>query len=235
MALAQRKSSYIKGLTWSGVYNCGICGFEVDSAHSTVTRIDGVLTRHPLGFSEDHIIPSSKGGTDTLENIQPSHFLCNVFKRDYELDEEKRSEIQERIVGFIENPHLDVAVSLHIDCGICGTRFFVQNAVFLRNTKKYCSTDCQHTASKRRIKVDCKKCGDTFETIQSRIDDGKGKYCSLTCYSSDGDRVMYNCLQCGNDYYVSRKNKRPYLKTRCSTCRSNKNKQPDKSTIKALI
>jgi 5-methylcytosine-specific restriction endonuclease McrA len=28
----------------------------------------------------DHLIPISKGGSDTLENVRPTHALCNLKK-----------------------------------------------------------------------------------------------------------------------------------------------------------
>ena len=34
-----------------------------------------------LGLQFDHLIPLSKGGPDTLENIRPSHAICNMKKR----------------------------------------------------------------------------------------------------------------------------------------------------------
>lgn len=50
---------------------CGICGGAVDR---TVRHPD------PWSASLDHIIPLSKGGTHTRENVQLAHFRCNVRK-----------------------------------------------------------------------------------------------------------------------------------------------------------
>ncbi len=36
--------------------------------------------RHPDGPTRDHVIPTSKGGPDTLENSRPAHGRCN-FRR----------------------------------------------------------------------------------------------------------------------------------------------------------
>jgi len=38
---------------------------------------------HPLSPSLDHIKPISKGGADTRDNTQASHFRCNNLKRDH--------------------------------------------------------------------------------------------------------------------------------------------------------
>lgn len=37
------------------------------------------------GFQIDHLIPISKGGVDTLENIRPAHGLCNISRGNKEL------------------------------------------------------------------------------------------------------------------------------------------------------
>ena len=34
------------------------------------------------GLQIDHVIPLSKGGVDTIENVKPSHGKCNLIKRD---------------------------------------------------------------------------------------------------------------------------------------------------------
>lgn len=34
-------------------------------------------------FSIDHVIPMSKGGSDSVENIRPAHLKCNRVKRDH--------------------------------------------------------------------------------------------------------------------------------------------------------
>lgn len=51
---------------------CGICGGDVDR--------DLVWPDH-MSASLDHIVPVSKGGTHTLDNVQCSHFICNSLKQ----------------------------------------------------------------------------------------------------------------------------------------------------------
>lgn len=53
--------------------DCGICGEPIDMA----------LTRPDLmSFSIDHLVPLSRGGTHTYDNVGPSHLLCNMKKGD---------------------------------------------------------------------------------------------------------------------------------------------------------
>lgn len=70
------KSSY-KKYTKQDVINksgglCGICGKEIDL---TLKRPD------MNSFSIDHIVPISKGGSNSLDNVQAAHLLCNCLKQ----------------------------------------------------------------------------------------------------------------------------------------------------------
>jgi 5-methylcytosine-specific restriction endonuclease McrA len=56
--------------------DCHLCGGPVD--------LDAPRTPGKPGWERslhiDHVIPLSKGGDDTLENVRPSHGKCNVRK-----------------------------------------------------------------------------------------------------------------------------------------------------------
>jgi 5-methylcytosine-specific restriction endonuclease McrA len=52
---------------------CGICGQKIDYS---LPYLD------PMSFVVDHIAPIVKGGTDTLDNKQAAHRLCNNRKYD---------------------------------------------------------------------------------------------------------------------------------------------------------
>ena len=56
--------------------NCHICLFPIDLENSRIVGSDGWET----GLHLDHLVPLSKGGSDTLENIRPAHGMCNVKK-----------------------------------------------------------------------------------------------------------------------------------------------------------
>lgn len=53
---------------------CGICGGLIDS---------GALAPDPESPSVDHVVPLSKGGTHTMDNVQAAHLLCNSRKQEH--------------------------------------------------------------------------------------------------------------------------------------------------------
>lgn len=50
---------------------CSICSEEIDMSLARTSR---------LGLTVDHVIPLSKGGQDTIDNMRPAHWICNVRK-----------------------------------------------------------------------------------------------------------------------------------------------------------
>jgi len=58
--------------------DCHICGLAIDLEAPRQMSTPG----WELGLHLDHVIPISKGGPDTLENVKPSHGMCNIKKRD---------------------------------------------------------------------------------------------------------------------------------------------------------
>lgn len=61
---------------------CGICGRPVDKT---------LLYPHPLAPTVDHIIPLSKGGKNTADNLQLAHWTCNRQKSDKLASDERRA------------------------------------------------------------------------------------------------------------------------------------------------
>ena len=55
---------------------CHICSKEIDFNAPRKTGKSG----WELGFHLDHVIPISKGGADTLDNVKPAHAQCNFRK-----------------------------------------------------------------------------------------------------------------------------------------------------------
>ena len=63
--------------------SCHICNEEIDLTAPRSPRFKG----WQRGLHLDHVVPVSKGGTDTLDNVKPSHALCNLNKFTSNIDE----------------------------------------------------------------------------------------------------------------------------------------------------
>lgn len=57
-------------------HRCYLCGKEIDLLATRKAGIPGWES----GLHIDHFIPISKGGSDTLDNVRPTHALCNLKK-----------------------------------------------------------------------------------------------------------------------------------------------------------
>lgn len=67
---------------WSGWYGQKWRGIVLQ-VYGTTCHLCG----KPGANSADHIIPRSKGGNDTLENLRPAHQQCNAARTDMSLGE----------------------------------------------------------------------------------------------------------------------------------------------------
>jgi len=56
--------------------NCHLCNLPIDMAAPRWTALPG----WEYGLHIDHVIPISRGGDDSLENVRPSHGFCNLKK-----------------------------------------------------------------------------------------------------------------------------------------------------------
>lgn len=45
------------------------------------------LCRQPGATTADHLVPRSRGGTDSLDNLRPAHLACNSARQDLPLSE----------------------------------------------------------------------------------------------------------------------------------------------------
>ena len=61
--------------------NCHICNLEINLTAERRSGKEGWET----GLHIDHLISIINGGPDTLENVRPSHGLCNVRKNSRDL------------------------------------------------------------------------------------------------------------------------------------------------------
>jgi len=64
---------------------CHICNKEIDLSAS---RRSGIGYNWQYGLHIDHVIPIIMGGNDTLDNVRPSHAICNLKKGRYMLVKE---------------------------------------------------------------------------------------------------------------------------------------------------
>ena len=56
--------------------SCNECKLPINMLAPRQTGLDGWES----GLQIDHFVPISKGGPDTLENVRPTHGLCNLRK-----------------------------------------------------------------------------------------------------------------------------------------------------------
>lgn len=56
---------------------CHICSLPIDM---NASRRSGVGINWENGLNIDHLIPISMGGADSLDNVRPSHVICNIRK-----------------------------------------------------------------------------------------------------------------------------------------------------------
>ena len=55
---------------------CHICNEPIDLSAPRSCKQEGWQN----GLHLDHVIPMARGGSDTLDNVRPSHGLCNIKK-----------------------------------------------------------------------------------------------------------------------------------------------------------
>jgi 5-methylcytosine-specific restriction endonuclease McrA len=56
--------------------NCHLCNLQIDLKAPRSSK----FLNWEFGLHIDHLVPISRGGADTLENVRPAHGLCNVKK-----------------------------------------------------------------------------------------------------------------------------------------------------------
>ena len=56
--------------------NCHLCNLPIDFLAPRNVKKEG----WQLGLHIDHVIPIANGGSDTLDNVRPSHAKCNLKK-----------------------------------------------------------------------------------------------------------------------------------------------------------
>ena len=80
---AKTRRRYKNGISWQRLgplvdWRCHLCGEKVEQTPGT--------WESPLGANVDHLIPRSKGGSDSWDNVLLAHYQCNVERSDAALD-----------------------------------------------------------------------------------------------------------------------------------------------------
>lgn len=78
------------------------------------------------------------------------------------------------------------------DCPHCGKTFHTQHA-----PQDYCSPECAHTASRRRVEVACETCGKNVELTPKIAE--KRRFCSPACFSASR-KIWRVCAGCGKSF-----------------------------------
>ena len=66
--------------------SCHICKLPIDFSAPRRAFMPG----WEYGLQFDHVIPLTKGGSDQIENVKPSHGLCNLSKGNKIVSENKQ-------------------------------------------------------------------------------------------------------------------------------------------------
>lgn len=92
-------------------------------------------------------------------------------------------------------------------CQFCGEQFFVERSRVNAGYGKYCSRECYHLSTRKRVSKACLFCGKQFEVSASESRRGHGKFCSCKCansYKTARSHVERICGTCGKSFQILR-------------------------------
>jgi 5-methylcytosine-specific restriction endonuclease McrA len=84
--VSRRRRAKKLGLPWEYYTEAQVLELYGNNCHVCLEPVSFDSERRPgylnweLGLHIDHLIPISKGGGDTLENVRPAHGICNIKK-----------------------------------------------------------------------------------------------------------------------------------------------------------
>jgi hypothetical protein len=100
-----------------------------------------------------------------------------------------------------------------VTCESCGDEFEVFPYRIENESKKFCSSECQHEAQKNRVNKVCGYCGDSFESIVSK----KQKYCSWDCRNEGiKRRTESSCEWCEKVFEHRKSDDRRFCSVNCT-------------------
>lgn len=69
------------------------------------------------------------------------------------------------------------------ECDYCGVEFWKYTKFLKNGTKDYCSKDCFHKSTRKRVLLDCSWCSKKYEVTPSKLKNSKHGYhfCSREC------------------------------------------------------
>lgn len=104
-----------------------------------------------------------------------------MIKNCKECGKEYLAEVERRKYCSVECFHLK-SPRVECICKVCGKTRKVKPADVAEGKGKYCSPDCYHKDTRKRIEMECQSCGKTFETFPCYTRKGV-KYCSRDCWA----------------------------------------------------
>lgn len=105
------------------------------------------------------------------------------------------------------------SVTETITCEYCEESFEVLPYRVESENKKYCSSECQHSAQKRRTSSVCLECGSEFEHLKSEI----RKFCSWGCRNLGlQNRVKSECKWCESVFEHRKSKDRKFCSVGCT-------------------
>ena len=219
-----RRSAYAREKFYRAPLACALCGLPLELSRPAQVLIGAVRTQDHWGFSEDHIVPRSRGGDDSPENLRPAHVFCNESRGERELDEELREELRSKLLAKPPAPTELPPEATVVRCARCGVAFCAELARIVSYGKRYCGTACHHEAMRERVILVCPRCGIEFSRTKSRA--RRSRFCSKRCYAqgipetaSGAERDELTCEGCGGSYFLAKSNRRALPRRLCSRCR----------------
>lgn len=150
---------------------CGICRKKIDVSLSYP---------HPQSPTVDHIIPLTKQGSHTYDNIQLAHLFCNVSRSN-------SGPAQAQLALFssieVEKRYYLTDSYTPVICSVCKREFFP-----IKKQQRHCSAVCANIgrglARRTLSEKSCSVCGNSFRPPYATR-----KYCSKACYNKVSGQV----------------------------------------------
>lgn len=91
------------------------------------------------------------------------------------------------------------------NCEFCDKPFLVERAKANEGYGKFCSRECYHLSTRKKVVKTCKFCGRSFHVAPSQAKRGYGKFCSRECFYAHKTACAYTqrvCETCGETFQI---------------------------------